>query len=131
MKKQKVFTRRDYRNDADYNALDARFRSATALEYATLLGHVIVEDQLVSLLAARLGADTMPSIRGFDLISGLALAGSKAEHLRDAASMLNAARNEVGHKMHRKAFAANVARFVRAVKGNTGEGMTWPRDETS
>jgi hypothetical protein len=129
VKKQKKFSPRDYRNDSNYQMLDGKFRAAGDLEYATLLGHVIIEDQLLTLLAARLGADAMPSIRGFDMISGLALARSKSEHLRDAAGWLNGARNEVGHKMHRKTFSANVERFVRAVKGSAGEIMTWPSDE--
>src|SRR5207244_1433453 len=88
MKKQQLFEPRDYRTDADYQLLDGKFRRAADLEYAVLLGHVMIEDQLLALLAARLGADTMPDLRGFELIAGLALAGAKAERLRDIAGSL-------------------------------------------
>jgi len=130
MKKQDRFVPRDYRTDTDYQAFDAKFRRTTSVEYAVLLAHVMIEDQLVALLAARLGADTMTSVRGFDLISGLALAGSKPARLREVISWLNLARNEVGHKMTRRSFHTNVERFVRAVKGREGKVMKWPRKES-
>jgi len=129
MNKQEKFVPRDYRTDADYLALDAKFRASDNLEYTVLLGHVIVEDQLLALVAARLGADTMPGLRGFELISGLALAGTKPIKLREAASLLNTARNEVGHKMSRTRLAPNVEKFVRMVKGKAGKTMKWPTDE--
>lgn len=130
MQKQAKFQARDYQTDPDYNLLDSKFRRAKDLEYAVMLGHVMVEDHLLALLAARLGTDTMPQVRGFDLLAGLALAGSTRKHLRDAAELLNIARNEVGHKMHRKHFPQNVEQFVRAVKGKSGKTMTWPRAQT-
>lgn len=129
MSKQRRFQARDYATDPDYKLLDAKFRKAKDLEYAVMLGHVMVEDQLITLLAARLGADTMPTVRGFDLIAGLAFAGSKRKHLRDAAELLNGARNEVGHKMQRTTFPRGVEHFVRAVKGQSGKTMTWPRGQ--
>ena len=130
MQKQTKFTARDYTTDADYQLLDSKFRRARDLEYVVLLGHVIIEDQLLALLAARLGTDTMPKLRGFDTIAGLALAGTRRKHLRDAAELLNVARNEVGHKMYRKNFPQNVENFVRAVKGKRGKTMKWPKTQS-
>jgi hypothetical protein len=130
MKKQDAFAARDYKTDADYKLIDEKFRGSDNLEYTVLLGHVMVEDQLLALLAARLATDTMPPIRGFELIAGLALAGSKAEKLREAAGWLNTARKEVGHKMKRKQLQPNVEDFVRAVKGKSGKMMKWPPAES-
>jgi uncharacterized membrane protein len=131
MKKQAKFTARGYRTDPDYRALDAKFRSSSSLEYVLMLGHIIVEEQLVALLASRLGADTMPDLRGFELIAGLALSGSKRKHLRDAVDALNQARNEVAHRMSRKKLDSAVETFVRAVKGKAGKSMAWPKDARS
>jgi hypothetical protein len=130
MKNQKPFQARDYRTDEDYNLVDSKFRAAANLEYAVLLAHVMVEDQLIALLAARLGADTMPDVHGFELIAALSLAGSRTKRLRDTAGLLNTARNEVGHKMHRNNFGRSIEHFVRTVKGEVGKAVTWPTDET-
>lgn len=129
MQKQDKFSPRDYRTDADYAVFDRKFRDAGDLEYAVLLAHVMIEDQLRAHLAARLGADTMPPLRGFEIIAGLALAGAKAVRLRNAVGLLNVARNEVGHKLTRKKFKSSVEEFVRNVKGKAGRQMTWPTDE--
>jgi hypothetical protein len=74
MQKQDNFVPREYKTDADYKLIDDEFRASETLEYTLLLGHVMVEDQLLSLLAARLGADTMPTLRGFEVIAGLGTA---------------------------------------------------------
>lgn len=132
MPKQKPFALRDIRTDAEYLAFDQKFRGSDVLEYTVLLGHVLLEEQLKGLIWARLGCDTMPDLKGFELIAELAFAGSEYESARDKLASLNEARNQVGHKMHRTDFELKLRKFIASVtgEGKTAEGISWPVDES-
>ena len=111
MQKQKPVELRDIKTDQEYLQFDEKFCGSEVLEYTLLLGHVLIEDQLRGLIWVRLGTDTMPELKGFELIAGLAFAGSEYEDVRDKLASLNEARNQVGHKLHRTEF-----QLVRSVR---------------
>jgi hypothetical protein len=131
MAKQKPFEFRDIKTDAEYLQFDEKFRGSDVLEYTLLLGHVLIEDQLRGLIWARLGTDTLPDLRGFELVAGLAFAGSEYEDARDKLANLNEARNQVGHKLHRTDFDLKLRTFVASVigQGKSATEIEWPDDE--
>jgi hypothetical protein len=132
MAKQKFFEPRDIKSDEEYRSFDEKFRGADVLEYTLLLGHVLVEDQLRGLIWARLGTDTLPDFKGFELIAGLALAGSEYEEARNKLAALNEARNQVGHKLHRREFESRLRTFITYMIGEdrVATDMKWPAEET-
>ena len=75
----------------------------------------------------------MPELRGFELIAGLALAGSKHEKWRDKLANLNSARNQVGHKLSRQDFDMKIRTFVASVtgEGKSASEIDWPEDEAA
>ncbi len=132
MRKQKPFELRDIKTDGEYLQFDEKFRGSDVVEYTLLLGHVLIEDQLRGLIWARLGTNTLPDLKGFELIAGLAFAGSEYEDARDKLASLNEARNQVGHKLHRNDFDLKVRTFVASVtgKGKSEAEIEWPDDES-
>src|SRR6266851_1982024 len=131
MRKQKPFELRDIKTDEEYLQFDERFRGSEVLEYTLLLGHVLIEDQLRGLIWARLGTDSLPDLKGFELIAGLAFAGSEYDDARDKLASLNEARNQVGHKLHRTDFELKLRTFVASVtgKGKSAAEIEWPEEE--
>jgi hypothetical protein len=72
------------------------------LDLLLLKGHVVVEDALKSLLAAKLGADPLAfrKIHSFPLLVTLAFSGDKSkavQALKQALIALNTARNHAAH----------------------------------
>jgi len=129
--KQKPFSFRDLQADAEYLSFDERFRTSNVLEYTLLLGHVLIEEHLRGLICARLGSDSLPDVKGFALVAGLALAGSEyATDLEDL-TCLNEARNQVGHKLHRTDFDHRLRTFIASLtgQGKTADQIDWPVDE--
>src|SRR5258705_444001 len=79
-----------------------RFSSITDVELAILKIHLVIEDALRYLLAARLGVpeDSLVDIRiTFDATSKLALAGIGDCHLIGGIRALNRARNSLSHSI--------------------------------
>jgi hypothetical protein len=83
------------------------------------------------LIWARLGTDSLPNFNGFELIAGLALAGSEYDDVRGELACLNQARNQVGHKLHRTDFDARLRTFVASIlgEGKSADEIEWPDNE--
>jgi hypothetical protein len=85
------------------NALWKKLADTTDLEYAVLLAHVLIYEDLCDLLGARLRTDSVPDrMPSFETVMNLALAGTRFAYERKTLDRLNTARNEVAHRIDRK-----------------------------
>lgn len=118
---------------------EGKLKPAQNIEYAVLLGHVLVEDLLLYLLALRLRADPLPHRKpGFEMLPGLAFAGRAFETEREILDLLNRARNEVSHRLERTIFDDSLHKFCQLL-WDMGEGheekrttpFRWSSDEQS
>lgn len=128
----------DYGGSIKGRFFEEKVKPAQNIEFAVLLGHVLLSDLLVDLLALRLRADTLPHrVPSFETLAGLTFAGSQFELEREIIESLNKARNEVGHRLERNAFEDSVRRFCQLlweVNGDQRLSATdpfrWPKDES-
>src|ERR1700741_1209464 len=98
MSKQIQFTGRRPDIRIATNQLWMRVTQISNLEYAVLMAHVFVYEDLCWLLGVRLHADTLPErLPLFDAIIDIALAGSEFATDRETLRLLNSARNEIAH----------------------------------
>ena len=103
------------------------------IELATLKVHLVLEDGLRYLLAARLGLPksetALSSTRiDFSLLLELALSGSVNPHLLGALRALNAARNALSHEVESPNVQDRLAAFCGEIGYMTGEKLTWPKE---
>lgn len=117
------------------NRVWMRVSSVHDLEYAVLMGHVFVYEDLCWLLGVRLRTTTLPErLPLFDMVVDLALAGSKFVEDRATLRFLNAARNEIAHRTDRPKFEENVKNFCSRLWSNKKygtSGFKWPKTEPS
>ena len=99
-------------------------RGVTDLRVFVLIRHIALEEWLRHVLARRLGADTLPDVRSFATLAGLALAGTQFRNVREAVGLFNKARNEIAHKMYSADPGATLAQFVKLV-----QERDWPSSE--
>jgi hypothetical protein len=134
MVKQVQFAIQPTSRDQEIDDFARRIDATDNLDYVVLLGHVLLSDQLVEFLGARLRTDTLPKhVPGFELLCGLALAGSDYQPERSLCDLLNRARNTVAHRTHREHFDETVRDFTRAawvIMESAGFGaFEWPETE--
>jgi hypothetical protein len=116
MKQQIQFTARRPDSRIATNQLWMRVTQVPNLEYAILMAHVFVYEDLCWLLGVRLRTDTLPKrLPLFDAISDITLAGSEFATDRETLRFLNSARNEIAHDTDRRKFEANVKNFCGRV----------------
>jgi hypothetical protein len=105
------------------------------LEYAVLMAHVFVYEDLCWLLGVRLSTDTLPARPPmFELLVDIALAGSEFADDRATLGFLNSARNEIAHRTDRRKFEANVRNFCSHLWSDRTygtAGFKWKRDESN
>jgi hypothetical protein len=117
-----------------WDALLNKLVDAKQLDYAVLMAHVLVYDDLRHLLGLRLRTDTLPErLPMFDVLTGLALAGSRFAKDRETLGFLNSARNEVAHETNRSKFedAARQFAYRSCNDDNPDYRITfeWPAEE--
>ena len=103
------------------------------LELATLKIHLVIEDALRFLLAARLDVpeNTFTETRlDFSLLCEIALAGA-APHLVGAVRAINAARNHVSHRIDTVPFEQKLATFIMEAGHLIGNTAHWPTDNSA
>ena len=104
------------------------------LEYAVLMAHVFIYEDLCWLLGVRLRTDTLPARPPlFESLVDIALAGSEFAADRDTLGLLNSARNEIAHRTDRRKFEANVRNFCSRLwrdKAYGTEDFKWKRNES-
>jgi hypothetical protein len=132
--KQRSFAADDPRKDADLDKLYAKLNATENLEYAVLLGHVLIQEELTDILGLRLRADSLPErTLGFEHLAGFALAGSPFRSERESLELLNSARNTIAHHIQRSEFESKLAAFASRewqVSSHWGFGaFEWPDTE--
>ncbi len=132
--KQRPFAADEPTKDADLDALYDKLNATENLEYAVLLAHVLIQEELTDILGLRLRADSLPErTLGFEHLAGLALAGSPFRNERDSLELLNSARNTIAHRVQRAEFEAKLSQFASRewqVSSHWGFGpFEWPADE--
>jgi hypothetical protein len=105
------------------------------IELLTLKGHVVIEDALKYLLAAKLKADltefvTTIRINHFPTLVTLAFAGEGPlyDQLGEALHALNEARNKAAHWIEDPRFIERLASFVDQIAGMDGSTHKWPTE---
>lgn len=112
MKKQVQFTAQRPDGSIPTNQLWMRVTRIPNLEYAVLMAHVFVYEDLCWLLGVRLHTDSLPErLPPFLTLVDIALAGSEFEADRDTLRFLNSARNEIAHDTDRPKFDGCVRNF--------------------
>jgi hypothetical protein len=99
------------------------------VELATLKMHLVVEDALRYLLAARLGLaenSLLDHRIDFAVLQELALAGMDNPHLLGAMRALNAARNHLSHVVASSKTEENLVVFVREISYMKKKNVQWP-----
>lgn len=133
MKTQSPFTAHRPESRLATNRVWMRVTKVPDLEYAVLMGHVLVYEDLCWLLGIRLRTDTLPEkLPLFETVVGVALAGSKFEDDRETLRFLNSARNEIAHRTDRPKFEANVRNFCTRLWKNKKYGspeLKWNSNE--
>jgi hypothetical protein len=132
--KQISFEAEPAEKDAEIDKLYAKLNATDNLEYAVLLAHVLIQEELVDILGLRLRTDALPErMPGFEALAGLALAGSSFVKERLSLELLNRARNTIAHRTDRKTFEKHLSEFSRRewqVSVHHGKGeFAWPADE--
>jgi hypothetical protein len=136
MKAQTEFTGRRPDSSIETNQLWMRVTKIPNLEYAVLMAHVFIYEDLCWLLGVRLRTDTLPERRDlppFAKLVDIVLAGSEFESDRETLQFLNSARNEIAHDTDRLKFDGSVQNFCSRLwsdKTYGTEGFKWQRDET-
>jgi hypothetical protein len=117
------------------NVLWDKLADTRDLEYAVLMAHVLLYDDLCDLLGARLRTDSVPErMPPFEAVMNLALAGSSYAYERETLDRLNTARNEVAHRTDRKKFDQAARDFAQRCWNNPNadyalDDFKWPQDE--
>lgn len=133
---QRPFASDDPTKDTDLDELYAKLNQTDNLEYAVLLAHVLIQEELSDILGLRLRTDSMPKRDlSFELLVGLALAGTPFRRERESLDLLNAARNTIAHRVHRREFEDRLAAFAEReweVSKLLGFGQfEWPNTEAA
>lgn len=138
MKKQAAFSlAKSPEQHQQWDALLNRLVDAQQLDYAVLMAHVLIYDDLCHLLGLRLRTDSLPErerLPMFAGVTGLALAGSRFAKDRETLNFLNNARNEVAHRTDRSRFEEAARQFAQRSCNDDDdeyrlEGFEWPPEE--
>jgi hypothetical protein len=132
--KQRPFAADDRTRDADLDALYEKLNATENLEYAVLLAHVLIQEELTDILGLRLRADSLPErTLGFEHLAGFALAGASFRKERDSLEPLNSARNTIAHRIQRTEFETKLSQFASRewqISSHWGFGpFEWPANE--
>lgn len=121
--------------DAAIDDLARRIDDSPHLDYAVLLAHVFLAEQLADLLGLRLKTDSLPTrLPEFEMVMNLALAGTRFEEDRRALTALNEARNRVAHRIDRQSFSTKLERFTELVwvgEQSSDHVFEWPIEESA
>jgi hypothetical protein len=132
--KHEPFVAQATKKDAALDDLARRIDDSPHLDYAVLLAHVFLADQLADLLGLRLKTDSLPTrLPEFEMVMNLALAGTRFEEDRRALTALNEARNRAAHRIDRQSFSTKVERFTELVWVEEPSGrhtFDWPIDDS-
>ncbi len=136
MKKQAAFSlARSPEQREQWDALMTRLVDAQQLDYAVLMTHVLIYEDLCHLLGVRLRTDSLPErMPLFDNVAALGLAGSRFTRDRETLNFLNTARNAVAHRTNRSQFENAARQFAQRSCTDEDpeyrlEGFEWPLDE--
>ena len=108
---------------------------AHQLDYAVLMAHVLIYEDLCDVLGLRLRTNTLPKrMPTFEVVKELALAGSQFDRDRETLTLLNEARNKVVHFIDRSPFEDKAREFAERSCNDESvayrvEGFEWPQEE--
>ena len=117
-----------------WEALLNKLVDSQQLDYAVLMAHVLIYEDLCHLLGVRLRTNSLPKrMPPFATVTALALAGSQFAQDRKTLNFLNTARNTVAHRTDRSQFEHAARQFAQRSCNGEGEykidDFTWPPDE--
>lgn len=124
-----------FRERQQWDTLWNKLVDARDLDYAVLMAHVLIYEELCHLLGARLRTDSLPhQMPGFMNVMDLALAGSTFAEDRKTLGYLNTARNLVAHRSDRAKFESDARMFAERSWNDDNEeyrvdGFEWASDE--
>jgi hypothetical protein len=113
--------------EQQWQEIFSRLTATDNLEYAVLMAHVLLCQDLRALLGARLRAATLPRLN-FAAIVELALPGASLQNDRETLMFLNRARNTIAHRTDRANFDKHTKDFVSA-SWAASPPFSWPENE--